>query len=54
MAQSMFIFLLMVFPLIQLHAQEENRYFPTGMKWKEIKVAPLFFITIGYDLLSSL
>lgn len=40
MAQSMFIFLLMVFPLIQLHAQEKNRYFPTGMKWKEIKVVP--------------
>ena len=42
MKQSLFIFLMTAFPLIQLHAQEEHRYFPTGMKWKEVIAEPYY------------
>ena len=31
--------------MIDLHAQESSRYFPTGMKWKEVKAEP-HYITL--------
>ena len=30
----------MLFSLIQLHSQEQFRYFPTGMKWEEVTAEP--------------
>ena len=51
MKQSLFIFLAMTFSLIQLQAQEEHHYFPTGMKWKEVRVDP--FSSLPMDTISS-
>ena len=40
MKRTLFILLLMGYSLIQVHAQEKYRYFPTGMKWKEVMADP--------------
>ncbi len=40
MKRTLQIFLSLAFSLIQLHAQEQNKYFPTGMKWKEVIAEP--------------
>ena len=50
MKQTLFI-LLMGCSLIQLHAQEEYRYFPTGMKWKEVLAEP--FSSLPLDTVNS-
>ena len=50
MKQTLFI-LLMGCSLIQLHAQEEYRYFPTGMKWKEVIADP--FSSLPLDTVYS-
>ena len=46
MKQTLFI-LLMGCSLIQLHAQEEYRYFPTGMKWKEVLAEPFSSLPVN-------
>ena len=42
MKQTLFIFLMTAFQLLPLHAQEAHRYFPTGMKWKEVVAEPYY------------
>ncbi len=40
MERTLQIFLSVAFSLIQLHAQEDNIFYPTGMKWKEVIAEP--------------
>jgi len=40
MKRIILIYLSVVLALTQLHAQEIKKYFPTGMKWKEVMAEP--------------
>lgn len=51
MKRTLFFLFVMGFSLLQVHAQGEYRYFPTGMRWKEVRADP--FSSLPLDTISS-